>query len=101
MYPVRAFVDEYGDGSIGAGVRNALCHFLYDKRIAYDAPPVLGARPAVAEPGPLSASRLHFVNEQFADEKATSRIARSAALLFTSSAPFSQYRFRQTVAMNL
>ncbi len=41
------------------------------------------------------------MNEQFADEKARSRIARSAALLFTSSAPFSLYRFRQTVAMNL
>jgi len=33
---VRAFVDEYRDGSIGPRVRNVTCHLLHDERIAHD-----------------------------------------------------------------
>src|ERR1700722_6001026 len=36
VHSVRAFVDEYGDGSVGAGIRNVLGHFFHDERIADD-----------------------------------------------------------------
>src|ERR1700758_1108938 len=36
MHAVRSFVDEYGDRSIRAGVRNMPRHFLHDERITDD-----------------------------------------------------------------
>src|SRR6266404_4819135 len=38
MHAVGTFVDEHGDWSVRARVRNVLGHFLHDKWIAHDEP---------------------------------------------------------------